>query len=277
MSPLAELFIRSFLILKFVLVWFWWLFLLLGLFIWRKRLKRFPIEAVIIERRGDHVISTNDRLGKVFGLDGLHKYMFKLSKDTIPIMEFDWILHNVVAPTNLAEKLINLLQGSAGKAFIFKYGSKQYKPVRIELPNSNPGFKEEFQEIKEEQTIKKRWPWSKPTPEKREPKYMKVYEPLDMAKYFDHLKFDVMDWDNMNFMIQEHRATFERRKRQQERWEKAMPYVILGMCILVFIISIYFGYNFIRSAWQAGSGAVQQQKASQPSFPVIGELFTPGK
>lgn len=246
--------------------WFWWAIMLTIMFVWRSRLRKYPINAVIYEKRGDNVINSNDRLGR-FEDFGVVKYRFKMSKDTVPVMDYDWILHNAAVSTNLFEKIINLLQGSVGTATLYKYGSKQYKPIRVRLGIvkravnviSGKGFQKEV-ELKEKKEVQN-------------------YAPINMAKQLEGLEFDVVDWDNMNFMVQEHRATLDRRKSRQDWISKWGPTIGLGFVALVFILAMYFAVGLINDAasMKMGQAAQAAQKAAGANVPIIGDIFTPGK
>lgn len=107
----------------------WWLIPLLFIFAYRARLRRYPIEAHILERRGNSLVYSKDMLGRT--KSPTHSYKFKNGKTTIPIPKYDWVLQAVGKPTNLFEKFVNLLTGKQGVIFLFKYGSDQYKPINV--------------------------------------------------------------------------------------------------------------------------------------------------
>lgn len=245
--------------------WFWWAFLLIGMFIWRGRLKKYPINAVIYEKRGDNVINTNDRIGR-FDDGGMVRYRFKMTKDSIPVMDYDWILHNMAVPTNLAEKIVNMLQGSVGTATFYKYGSKQYKPIRFKLGLAKravnalkgKGFDAVVEEGKKE---------------------VQIYEQQNVASALGGLEFDVVDWDNMNFMVQEHRATLDRRKKRQDWIQQWAPTLGLAVVAVVFIVAMYLAIGMIEDAasLKMGQAAQATQKVTGANVPIIGDLFNPGQ
>ncbi len=47
-----------------ILKWTWWILFIGWMFFLKVKWKNFPLEAIIIEKRGDNLIKTNDRLGK---------------------------------------------------------------------------------------------------------------------------------------------------------------------------------------------------------------------
>ena len=70
-------------------------------------------------------------------------------------------------------------------------------------------------------------------------------EQFDPRKHLGALDFQVIDWDNMNFLVQEQRQTYERRQKQKGFWkEVVIPLVIIVMSALVSIIMIKFSYDY---------------------------------
>ena len=191
--------------------------------IWRKH----PLEAVILEKRGENLIKTNDRVGRFFDkYADMHYYKFKKTKDTIPIYNYDWVLHNVSVPANILEKLINMLQGNVGTLFLFKYGSKQYKPINV----------------KEQGKTKKKFVLI--TDDKDNPVYAYQYVQFDPRKQVGVLDFEIIDWDNMNFTMQEIRASMVRRAKKGEFMKQIMiPLAIIGAAVLVSIIILKFSFD----------------------------------
>ena len=117
-----------------VFLYGWPILFIVGLYVLKKRWERFPIEAIIYEKKGDNLIKTNDRIGKRYDkLTGVTYSQLLVAKDTIPMLDYDCILHTANKPTNFLERIINLLRPTAGAVFLFRYGSKQYKPLRTGL------------------------------------------------------------------------------------------------------------------------------------------------
>lgn len=218
------------------------------------RWRRWPIEAVIFEKRGSNIIKTNDRAGKyVDGLAGITGYKLQKSKDTIPIIDFDWILHNVAIPTTFFERFVNLIRGNAGTIVLFRYGSKQYKPVNI---NENPEGKLELEEVKDKQG---------------QPVFFFNYIPVDPRDKLGALEFEVVDWDNMNFMVQEQRVSVERRRRQKDwMYTIGIPVIMIAGAALVCLLMLKFSYDY--SIAVRGSGSSQPQNPS-PDIPVVGDII----
>ena len=205
----------------------WPLIFLVVLFGLKHKWKAFPLEAVIIEKRGDNLIKTNDRIGRKFDkLTNMTYYIMAKSRDTIPVLNYEWMLHNKALYTNFLEKIINLLRGNEGTIFLFRYGSKQYKPIKI-----NENGIEEPKLI----PIKNR---------KGNIIYSYQYSQFDPRKTLGRLNFDVIDWDNMNFMVQEQRASIERRKKKGDRLlQYLIPITIIAASVVVSIFILKFSLD----------------------------------
>jgi len=234
-----------------------WPFLLL-IWLWALKLKwkSWPIEAVIIERRGDNLIKSNDRAGKYLDkFTGLLKYRLLKAKDTLPVINYDWLLHNVVQYTTFFDRIIYFLRGNVGTLFLFRYGVKQYKPIAIKNNNQRKLILKELKD------------------KNGQPILIKVYEQFDPRKHLGALEFEVIDWDNMNFMVQEQRASFERRQKEG-KWLKeiVVPLVIIIVTALVAIIMIHYGYSFAVNL----KGSEAPQKVTEPvKIPIISNLIPP--
>jgi hypothetical protein len=237
----------------------WWLVVLLIIAYIKIRNKNYPIEAVIIEKRGNNHIKTNDRVGKyVDKYTGLIGYKFMKSKDTIPVVDFDWILHNNRQDIGLADKIYNKLVNCAGTAFFYKYGSKQYKPVKV---GEDENSKIEWEEVKDP---------------KGNPITVSIIKPIDPRDKMDGLDFEVVDWDNMNFMTQEQRASIERRKKSSEFWKQiVIPAMIIGGAVVVVVIMMKFGYDFSMNMKNTNMQPVSEtpKEITNPNIPVIGDLM----
>ena len=94
--------------------------------------KKWPIDVVIIEKRGNNLIKTNDRTGKYKDpYTQMVGYQLQKAGDTLPVINFDWILVNVVVFNTIFDRVVHLIRGSVGTLFLFKYGTKQYKPIHV--------------------------------------------------------------------------------------------------------------------------------------------------
>lgn len=237
----------------FFMFWFWWLIILGWILVMKFIYKNWKVEAVIIEKRGDNLIKSNDRACRYTDpYTGVTGYKLQKSKDTIPIVNFDWVLHNAVVPTTIFDKLINLLRGNVGTIFLFRYGSKQYKPIKV----SQSGQTQiKYKEVKDE---------------KGNSVFVQIYKPIDPRNIFGDLDFEVIDWDNMNFMVQEQRASIERRKKKADFWKGVLiPLAMMAITALICIIALKFSFDYaaeIRGA--SGSG----QLAEKPNIPLIGDI-----
>ena len=75
---------------------FGWPFFILFFIIGAKiKWKAWVIDVVILEKRGKNLIKTNDRAARYEDkYTKLTGYKLLKSKDTIPVVEYNWILHN---------------------------------------------------------------------------------------------------------------------------------------------------------------------------------------
>ncbi len=256
-------------ILKFILIYFWWAILLIWIAILKIKWKNWPIDVVIIEKRGHNLIKSNDRAGKyVDKFSGMTGYRLQKAKDTIPVINYDWALHNVAVPTTIIERFVNFIRGNIGTLFLFRYGSKQYKPLKVEVKGKMQII---YKEMKDEndQSV-----------------YIKIYQPFDPRDKLGVLDFKVVDWDNMNFMVQEQRASIERRKKKGE-WLKQMivPIALMAITAIVCIIMIKFGYDYAVNLANKNAntgGTPANQPAQPPNIPIISDIIpqpspTPGQ
>ena len=255
MSAIIDLFVYGGLALKYG-----WPFIILAALVFAKvKWKNWPVDVVIIERRGNNLIKTNDRAGayedKFTGMKG---YKLLKTKDTMPIVEYDWIVHNIQTHTNILEKLINLIRPTLGTLFLFKYGSKQYKPITAQLNGKAKIHLEEIKNV-EGKTL-----------------YTQKYQQFDPRGSLEAVEFEVQDWDNMNFMVQEIRASFERRQKSGT-WIKTilMPLAMIGGAIMVSIIMMKFSYDHSLTLSSACPSNIQP-KAETPNIPLLNNVI-PGQ
>jgi len=246
----------------FTFIFYTWPFLLLMvMFILRKRWKAYPLDAIIIEKRGENLIKTNDRIGRRFDkLTNMTYYQLSKCKDTIPVLNYDWILHNKVQNTNFLEKIINLLRGNEGTIFLFRYGSKQYKPININ--ENKKGHKPKLVPIKNE---------------KGNIIYRYQYSQFDPRWVLGNLNFDVIDWDNMNFMIQEQRASVERRKKKGDRMlQYLIPITIIAAAVVVAIFILKFSLDAGQSI-QGKATTTNQDNSGGLMNTISNQLPLPNK
>jgi hypothetical protein len=237
----------------------WWLALIVMILFIKKRNNSYPIEAVIIEKRGNNHIKTNDRVGKYIDkLTGLTGYKFMKSKDTIPVVDFDWIMHNARQDLGIFDKLYNKLWGNAGTAMFYKYGSRQYKPVKVS------------------EEVNAKVEWKEVLDENGNPLRISVLKPIDPRDKMSGLNFEVVDWDNMNFMVQEQRASIERRKKASELWKQILlPAMIIGGAVVVAIVMLKFGYDFAVDLKSSGATnpITPVTDPTNPNIPIIGDML----
>jgi len=241
----------------FYLIIFWgWPFILLAIIIFFKiKWKSWPVEVIIIEKRGNNLIKTNDRAGKYTDpYSGLVGYKLQKANENIPIVNYEWVMHNVCKHTTFFDRLIHLLRGDIGTLFLFKYGAKQYKPIWI---TQNSQRKQIQREIKDANGS---------------PILVEVYEQFDPRKHLGALDFQIIDWDNMNFLVQEQRASFERRQKKKDFMKQVLiPIASLVVVALVCIMMIKFSYD-----WAVGMrGASPVSPATGTNIPIISDIMTP--
>jgi hypothetical protein len=259
----ADLFLRAMDIIGTTLLWTWWIFLIGGLFIAKKRAERWPIDAIIIEKRGDNLIKTNERAGRFFDKETqVSKYILKKSKDTIPVYNFEWMLHNADKPLGILERITMFIRPTIGTIFLFRYGSKQYKPINIKQAKTEKQLK--LVEVKNREG---------------EPLFQYSYNQFDPRWVLGVLDFEVVDWDNMNFMVQEQRASIMRRAKGGDWWKQALiPVAIIAGSLVAAIFILKFSADTGADLRAAGGAAPAPQP--QQSGGVIGgainEAVTPG-
>lgn len=241
--------------IKFILVWFWWAILLVWVGFLKFKWKNWPIEAVIIEKRGENLIKTNDRCGRYKDpYTGMTGYKLMKSKDSVPVVDFNIVLHNNAIHTNMLERFVNLIRGNSGTIFLFRYGSKQYKPIRI-----NQTGKVHLEEVKDKDG---------------NPVMINMYKPLDPRNVLGVLDFEVVDWDNMNQMVQEWKATIERRQKSKEFWKQiVIPAIIIGATVIFSIVMIKFGYDFAMNLKGSSAPAPADKPAEKPNIPIINDVI----
>ena len=253
----ADIFISAIDWIKWFIIWFWWL-IIICIALWMKqRYKNWPVEAIIIEKRGSNLIKTNDRAGRyVDPYTGDTGYKLQKTGDTVPVLNYDWVLHNISAPTTIFDRIVNLLRGNIGTIFLFKYGSRQYKPVSIK---ENGKSKIVYQEVKDD---------------KGNSIWINVYQPFDPRDKMGALDFEVVDWDNMNFMVNEQRASIMRRQKKSEFLMKyVIPLAIIGASVIVCIIMMKFSYDASVNMPSPSAAPVVQGPATVPNIPIISSVM----
>ena len=246
------------------LTWFftyvaWWAIPLIVLFIWKKKLGKYPIDVVIYENRGENLIKTCDMAGRFDSPVACYRLLN--SKDTLPIPQYDWVLQCMDKPTNILDKIVFMLRGKIGSITLFKYASKQYKHIRVQLDNGQ--VKESLKLI---------------TDKNGQPIYITVYEYVNPKQSMSKLNFEVIDWDDVNHMTQELRAIAIRRSPVLDALQKYGPLIAIVLAILALIIAGYYYKEIITSAQPAGiplqqqANNGQQQPATVPNIPIISDI-----
>lgn len=212
----------------FFLYFSWWV-IPIGVLIFAKvKWSKFPISAIILEMRGDNIILTNDRIGKREDKGSGHTtYRIQKIGDVIDVLPFESILHTVFKPTNFLEYVINKLRPTVGTVHLLKYGSKQYKPVKI-IRNKEThvtGFEtikdKNGQDILVERVL-----------------------PFDVRKQLGVIDFQIIDWDDVNTTLNEIENSRIRRIAKWDTWAKfLLPLAIIAMTVMLAIVVIYLTYD----------------------------------
>jgi len=250
----ASLVLRVFDIIGTIFLWTWWALLIGGIWLLKKKYERHPIDCVIIEKRGDNLIKTNERAGKVENkITGVVSYQLSKSKETMPVINFEWMLHNADKHMNIFERIVTFLRPTIGTVFLFKYGSRQYKPINVK---NNPQT-ENFLNLK---ALRKRdgsliYQW--------------MYEQFDPRWVLGVLDFEVVDWDNMNFMVQEQRASVMRRTKGMD-WMKTImvPAMMIAGAVIASIFILKFSAE--SGAQLSGGGGQAIDASERPDTGIIG-------
>jgi hypothetical protein len=247
----------------------WWVLPLIFLFVYKKMLSKYPISVTIYEKRGNALAESNDVAGRFN--DPINCYKLKLNKDTIPIPEYDWVIQCMDRPTNLFEKIGYMLSGRIGHITLFKYASKQYKPIKVSATG-------EIEENLFEQVLDKNG----------KPVYINVYKPINVSSSLSNVDFEVIDWDDVNHMTQELRAIATRRVKAMDFLQKHAGLISMVLALIALIFAGYYYKEIISDAGEKYINAAQQysdvvnnqvpvpvadQKiAEAPNIPLLGGL-----
>lgn len=240
----------------------WPFIILIGIVVAKLKWKAWVIDVVILEKRGKNIVKTNDRAARYTDkFTKLTGYRLLKLKDTIPVVEYNWILHNNNKHTNILERLVNVLRPTQGTLFLFKYGSKQYKPIINDID-----LEAEKKLVATEDAEGNKV-------------YVYQYQQFDPRGYLNAVKMEVFDWDNMNFAFQEMRASFERRQKEGQ-WMKTilMPIAIIACATMVSIVMMKMSLDFSSIAGSkgpVGDVSLPNQPAETPNIPFIGDAFAP--
>jgi len=214
----------------------------------KKKYEAFPVDVIIFETRGGNLVKTNERAGrKVNKETQVSYYQLKQCGETMPIYNFEWMLHNADKPMSLFEKLVMFLRPTIGTVFLLKYGSKQYKPINV----TNNDKTENVLKLKELKDTN------------GTPIFKYDYAQFDPRWVLDVLDFEVVDWDNMNFMVQEQRASIMRRSSGYD-WMKtiAVPAIAIAGTVIVSLFILKFSAE-AGASLKAGAGQPAQQTTEE--------------
>lgn len=223
----------------------------------KKKYEAFPVDVIIIERRGDNLIKTNERAGrKINDETQVSYYQLKTCGETMPVYNFEWMLHNADKPMSIFEKIVSFLRPTIGTVFLLKYGSKQYKPLQINSKTDT----ENVLKLKE----------LKNTDGTSVFKY--DYAQFDPRWVLDVLDFEVVDWDNMNFMVQEQRASIMRRAGGLD-WLKqlAVPAMLIAGTVIVALFILKFSAE-AGAVLKAGGGVAAPEGGAEAALADSGVI-----
>lgn len=221
----------------------------------KKKYERYPIDVIIIEKRGENLIKTNERAGKQEDkITGVTNYQLSKSKETMPVINFEWMLHNADKPLNFFDKIVNFLRPTIGTVFLFKYGSRQYKPLNLKQKDGTADSLNLKALRKADGTLV----------------YQYMYDQFDPRWVLGLLDFEVVDWDNMNFMVQEQRASVMRRAKGLD-WMKqlAVPAMMIAGAVIVGLFILKFSAE-AGASLKSGAGQPVQEAPTERPGGVIG-------
>jgi len=238
----------------FVAYFSWWVIPVGALVIAKFKWGKFPLDAEILERRGDNIIVTNDRLGRIFEKETGHtNYILQKMRDTIDVVPFDCVLHYAYKPTNLLEWLINKLRPTVGKVHLLKYGSKQYKPIKVTSTEKGLMAEDEngnFIAVKEM------------LDEKGQTVYHENLVPFNIRDHLGVMEFDVIDWDDVNTTLNEIENS---RLRRIAKYDKFMKYLLpIAVIAVVGVLGIVFLYLTYDVSMETCKIAGQQAAETEP-------------
>lgn len=220
----------------FMVYFSWWVIPVFSIVVAKVRWSRWPIEAIVIERRGDNLIVTNDRIGKKEDqATGHTTYKLLKMKDTIDVLPFDTILHKSHKNTNLLEILISKLRPTIGVVHLLKYGSKQYKPIKISSSEKGLLAQDEHGNY---------IPVKEMLDENGKQIYHENLIPFDIRNYLGVIEFQIIDWDDVNTTLNEIENSRLRRIAKWDSWAKfLLPIAIVAIAGVISIIVIYLTYD----------------------------------
>lgn len=86
-------------------------------------------------------------------------------------------------------------------------------------------------------------------------------------------RFRIIQTDDWNFKVLENRATIERRQSKMDRLMQFAPLIGLGLVTILFIITAYFSYNYMKeiagiACASAGKSIAEQQSVLPQKSPL---------
>ena len=243
----------------------WWVVPIFMLIVGKIKWGKWPLEVEILERRGDNIISLNDRAGRMYGKEsGLTNYKLQKMGDTIDVVPFDCVLHYTFKPTTFLEWLQNKLRPTVGKIHLLKYGSKQYKPIKVTSSEKGLMAQDEngnFIAVKEM------------VDEKGNLVYKQNLQPFDIRDHLGVMDFQIIDWDDINTTLAEIENS---RLRRIAKYDRFMKYLVpVAVIAVVGVLGIVFLYLTYSVSMETCAVAGQQTPVDQPmQAPLGGEDST---
>ena len=226
------------------------------------KMRKFPLEFIIIEKRGENLIVTNDRGGRYQDkYTGLNGYTLLKAKEKVPVVNYEWIMHTNRIPTTILERLNKILAPVKGTVFLYRYGSKQYKPLNVK--EKKDGKTQVVESVNEN----------------GEPIFQEIYQQFDPRGAIEGLSFEVMDWDDFNFMVQEFKSSYERRRKEKD-WLKQIiiPAMAIGGAVIIGIVIVKYAFDAAALAQSNCPGVVEPNEtitpdAANPNIPFISDVL----
>ncbi len=229
---------------------------------------RYPIEALILEKRGESYIITNDRCGKRFDQNTGHTtYQLQKRRDVIDVLPFKTIMAKKHVNTNFLETLISKLRPTEGVVTLLNYGSKQYKPVNITQNDTGLRVEDEQGNIFAVEAVRDN---------NGNVVYQEKMKPFDLREQLPEVNFEIIDWDDVNTTLNEMENSYKRRIAARETWAKfLMPLALIGVVAIVCIVMLYLTYSSDIQFCNAPVQVIEQPfepelKAEDQTLKIVG-------
>jgi len=241
----------------FIAYFSWWVIPVMSLLVAKVKWGKWPIEAIILERRGDNIVKVNDRIGRRYNKQTGHThYILQKMGDIIDVIPFETMLHCTVKPTNFPEWFVNKLRPTVGCVHLLKYGSKQYKPIKVISSDKGLMAQDEngnFIAVKEMLDAEGKTV------------YHQNLQPFDIRDHLGVMDFQVIDWDDVNTTLNEIENSRLRRLAKFESWAKfTVPIAIIAVVGIICVIFLYLTYDAQMQFCQSAAPATPEEPMKAP-------------